>query len=221
MSREIGFIFDWDGVVVDSSRQHERSWDDLAAAEGLELFEGHFKLGFGKKNEFIIPNILEWTEDADEIARLSDLKEEFYRKIVRESGLKPLPGVRAFLEELQAKNLPRVIGSSTPRKNIEAVLEITELIGFFDEIVAAADVDRGKPDPEVFLKAAAKIQVKPEDCVVFEDSVSGIEAGKAAGMKVVALATTNSLEELRDTGVALVVESFEELDLPRLYKLFD
>lgn len=220
MQYDIGFIFDWDGVVVDSSRQHELSWERLAETEGLDLFDGHFKLGFGKKNQFIIPNLLKWTDDLEEIERLSLRKEEFYREIVRETGLSPLPGVRRFLERLIAESRPRVIGSSTPRANIDAVLKVIGLEGAFEHVVSADDVGKGKPDPEVFLKAAKKIGADPRRCVVFEDSESGVAAGLAAGAKVVGIATTNSIEYLQSNGVDLAVESFESLTLERIHELF-
>jgi len=216
MSEKIGFVFDWDGVVVDSSQQHEKSWEVVAAKNGLPLFEGHFKLGFGKRNELIIPTLLKWSQDPEEIRRLGDEKEAAYRAIVAQSGLQPLPGVKAFLDELISRNLRRVVGSSTPRENIDAVTEIIGLSGRFEAVVAAGDVSKGKPDPEVFLKAAAKIETAPQDCVVFEDSFSGIEAGLAAGMTVVGIATTHPLDALENVGVHLAVNSFEEIDLDRL-----
>lgn len=219
MSEKVGFVFDWDGVVVDSSKQHEKSWELLAEAEGLSLFDGHFKLGFGKKNQFIIPNILKWTNDLQEIERLSLEKERFYRQIVRETGLAPLPGVSHFLNTLATKNLHRVVGSSTPRKNIDTVLQVIGLEGIFEHIVSADDVGKGKPDPEVFLKAAERIGVPPERCIVFEDSLSGIEAGLAASMTVVGIATTNPPKILQEAGVALVANSFEALTPEKLITL--
>ncbi|MEM9160312.1 MAG: HAD family phosphatase [Verrucomicrobiota bacterium] len=218
---QIGFIFDWDGVVVDSSKQHEESWDLLSGAEGLSLFEGHFKAGFGKRNELIIRELLKWSEDESEIARLGDLKEVYYRKLVREHGLEPLPGVKDFVQSLVDTRTPYAVGSSTPRENIMAVKETAGIEGFFEQIFAAADVTRGKPHPEVFLKAAALINTPAERCVVFEDSFSGIEAGLAGGMKVVAIATTNTREALEEKDVALVVDSFEELSIARLQAFFE
>ena len=219
MSGKIGFVFDWDGVIVDSSRQHEESWDVISERHGLPLFDGHFKLGFGKRNEQIIPDILKWAQEPADVQRLADEKEAAYREIVARSGLQPLPGVPGFLDTLIGLGLRRVVGSSTPHKNIEAVMDIIGLTGKFEAVVAAEDVARGKPDPEVFLKAAGKIATSPENCVVFEDSFSGIEAGLAAGMTVVGIATTNPIEALRASGVHLAVNSFEELEPRALMEL--
>ncbi len=220
-SDEIGFIFDWDGVVVDSSAQHEESWERLAAEERLPLFEGHFKIGFGKRNQLIIPEILNWSQDPEEIERLGNEKEVHYRAIIGETGIAPLPGVRAFVESLVAGGSPFAVGSSTPRENIEAVMAGAGMTGLFSKIVAAADVSKGKPDPEVFLKAAAAIGVPSRRCVVFEDSMSGIEAGLAGGMTVVALTTTNARAALEKTSAALVVDSFEEVTIDGLRRVIE
>ena len=188
----LGAIFDWDGVIIDSSRHHEESWNCLAREENRVLPAGHFLKGFGMKNEAIIPAILDWTRDEAEIRRLSLRKEVLYREIIREHGLDPLPGVRPFLERLEAAGIPRVIGSSTHRLNITASLEILGLAGFFTAIVSAEDVRSGKPDPEVFLLAAGKINRAPSRCVVFEDAPMGIDAALAGGMKAVGVAGTHA-----------------------------
>lgn len=198
----LGAIFDWDGVVIDSSRHHEESWNRLAREEGRILPSGHFLKGFGMKNEAIIPAILGWTQDESEITRLSLRKEVLYREIIREWGIEPLPGVRPFLEALAAAGIPRVIGSSTHRLNIVTSLELLGLSGYFtratpsDLIVSAEDVKRGKPDPEVFLLAAARIGAEPARCVVFEDAPMGIEAALAGGMRAVGVASTHGAQVL-------------------------
>jgi HAD superfamily hydrolase (TIGR01509 family) len=212
----LGVIFDWDGVVIDSSRQHEESWDLLAEEVGLPLFEGHFKIGFGKRNELIIREILNWTSDPLEVARLGDRKEVLYRRIIQRDGIAMLPGVVDFIESLRLEKVPYAIGSSTPKENIESVLGYMDRRGWFRHIVAAADVTRGKPDPEVFLKAAGKLELRPDRCVVFEDSLSGIGAGKAGGMKVVALTTTHTRAGLEDSPADLIVDSIQEVSIDRL-----
>ena len=192
-----GAIFDWDGVIIDSSAAHEQSWDLLAAEEKRALPPWHFKAGFGRKNQFIIPNILHWASDPAEIARIGARKEELYREILRTTGISALPGVRELLEGLRAAGVPCVVGSSTPRVNIDHVMTLAKLHGFFSDIVSAEDVSHGKPDPEVFLKAAAKIDRIPAKCVVFEDAFVGLEAARAGGFKCIGVGTTNSVESLR------------------------
>src|SRR5690606_30388227 len=108
--------------------------------------------------------------DAERIRALGDRKEGLYREILRAEGIEPLPGVVILLKELQAAGIPCAIGTSTPRANVECVLELTGLAGFFADIAASEDVSRGKPDPEVFLKAAGKLGAEPAACVVIEDA---------------------------------------------------
>jgi len=214
-----GAVFDWDGVIIDSSTLHEESWERLAKEARLPLPFGHFKKGFGRKNEFIIPQILEWTNDPAEIERLSLRKEALYREVVAERGLSPLPGVRVWLERLREAGVPCAIGSSTHRANIDLSLGIIGLGKFFASIVTAEDVRHGKPNPEVFLKAAARIERPAARCVVFEDAFVGIEAAKAGGMKVVAVATTHPLAEL--TAADLAVSRLDELEPAKLARWFE
>lgn len=191
-----GAIFDWDGVVIDSSKHHEESWERLARELGHTLPADHFKKGFGRKNEFIIPNLLQWATETAEIHRISLRKEALYREVVADWGLEALPGVRTWLERLRDAGVPCAIGSSTHRANIDLSLGLIGLGGFFAGIVTAEDVSHGKPDPEVFVKAAGTIDREPGRCVVFEDAFVGIEAAQAGGMKVVGVATTHPLEML-------------------------
>jgi beta-phosphoglucomutase family hydrolase len=212
-----GAIFDWDGVVVDSSSHHEESWERLAKETGFTLPVGHFKKGFGMKNEFIIPNLLNWSSRLEEIQELSLRKEALYREILIEWGIRALPGVAECLGELSKRRIPCAIGSSTHRLNIDTILSVIGLENYFAAIVTAEDVSRGKPDPEVFLAAAGRIGVAPNRCVVFEDALVGIEAAHRGGMKVVAVATTNPIEKLM--GADLAVHRLDELSVDQLAAL--
>jgi beta-phosphoglucomutase family hydrolase len=207
-------IFDWDGVVIDSSRQHEKSWELLAAEEGRTLAPDDFMRGFGRKSEQIIREMLGWTNDPQEARRLAVRKETLYREIVRAGGIAPLPGVAEWLARLRAASVPCAIASSTHLANIRCVLEVIRLEKFFRAIVSAEDVTRGKPDPEVFLAAARKIDLSADRCVVFEDAHVGIEAARAAGMKVIAVTTTHPAEELQDAD--RVVRRLDELNVEEL-----
>ena len=190
-------IFDFDGVVIDSHEAHERSWFALADELDRPFTRETFVATFGQRNESILP-LLGWAEEGDKarIQQLGDRKETLYREILRSEGIQPLPGVVALLEDLRAQGIPSAIGTSTPRANVECVLEITGLAVFFREVASAEDVTRGKPDPEVFLKAAEKLGVAPFACVVIEDARVGIRAAKAAGMKALAVTTTHPAESL-------------------------
>jgi beta-phosphoglucomutase family hydrolase len=214
-----GALFDWDGVIIDSSSHHEESWERLAKEVDLPLPAGHFKKGFGRKNQFIIPQLLEWTNDLAEIERLSLRKEAIYREVVAERGLSALPGVRVWLERLREAGVPCAIGSSTHRANIDLSLGLIGLGEFFASIVTAEDVRHGKPHPEVFLTAAARIDRPAARCVVFEDALVGIEAARSGDMKVVAVATTHPLAEL--TAADLAVSRLDELEPATLAKWFE
>ena len=205
-------VFDWDGVVIDSSVAHERSWEALAKEEGLPLPADHFRRGFGKRNELIIPEILGWTRDTGEVRRLADRKEFLYRAIARTGHVRLLPGARELLGALRGLGIPCVIGTSTPRENLALSFELFGLEEFFLGAVASEDVARGKPDPEVFLKGCALAGGEPARSFVFEDSFSGLQAGLTGGFITVALATTNTREQLATTGAHRIVADLSEVD---------
>ncbi len=213
-----GAIFDWDGVIVDSSRHHEESWERLAREIGKPLPAGHFKRGFGMKNEWIIPNLLKWSDEVEEVSALSLQKEMLYREVVMDWGIEALPGVVHWLATLKSAGIPCVIGSSTHRLNIETTLDRLGLLDTFADVVSAEDVTAGKPDLQVFLKASGKISIAPGRCVVFEDAHVGIEAAQRAGMHIIAVATTNPIMELGRADLA--VHSLAELSLEMVAQLF-
>ena len=215
MNRKFGAIFDWDGVIINSAAQHEVSWDRLAKECGKTLPEDHFKRGFGMKNEVIIPELLGWTTMPVEIRILSLRKEAIYREVVREQGMTALPGVEPWLRTLRQKGIACAIASSTHRENITTTLDVLGLGEFFSVVVAAEDVNRGKPDPEVFLPAAKQLGVEPGDAVVFEDALVGIAAAHAAGMRVVAVATTEPKDKLAHAD--WVVDRMDELSVAQLW----
>ena len=202
-------------MIIDSSRQHEESWERLAREEGKPLPLDHFVQGFGKKNEWIIPNLLRWANTPAEVHRLSLRKEALYREIVLEKGLEALPGVHAFLDRLRQAGVPTCVGSSTHRLNIDTILDAMGFVGLFDDIVTAEDVSAGKPHPDVFLKAASKINRPPGRCIVFEDAFAGIEAARAGGIKVVGVASTHDAETLCGK-VDRVVHRLDELSIADL-----
>lgn len=202
-------IFDWDGVIIDSSRYHEQSWEVMARQEGLPLPEGHFKRGFGMKNEVIIPQVLGWAQEPAEINRLARAKEETYRRIVREEGIDALPGVREWLVRLKDARIPCAIASSTNRRNIDCLIDVLRIRPYFAAMVTGDEVEEGKPAPDIFLLAARRLGVAPARCVVFEDALVGIEAARAAGMRVVAVTTTNDRSLLASAD--RVVDRLDEL----------
>ncbi|CAN5433867.1 beta-phosphoglucomutase [soil metagenome] len=212
-----GAIFDWDGVVIDSGRLHARSWQLLADELGRTLTPDSFIRGFGMKSDRIVEQIHGWAKERSEIARLANRKEALYRELVADGQIAPLPGVVEWLHRLNEAAVPCAVASSTARQNIDAVLRRIGLEEAFREIISAQDVVNGKPDPEVFLQAADRLGIAPARSVVFEDAHVGIDAAHAAGMKVVAVATTHPREEL--LAADLVVRRLDELTVERVATL--
>lgn len=212
-------IFDWDGVVVDSSAAHEQAWRRLAESEGLPLAPGSFLRGFGKRNEVIIPEIHGWATDPAEIRRLSLAKESFYRELAAAGLITLLPGARELLRALAVAGVPCAVGTSTHRANLRLAFDRFGLEPFFAAAVTSEDVARGKPHPEVFLKACAAVGGDPARSVVFEDTLAGIAAAKAGGFRAVGLCTTNPRAVMAGSGADLVVADLGEvtpgLALPR------
>jgi len=214
-----GAIFDWDGVIIDSGNLHEESWRRLAQEIGKSIAPESFVRGFGMKSEQVIARVHGWSQEAAEIVRLTNRKEELYREILAETEIAPLPGVTEWLARLQKSGVPCAIASSTPRANIEVLLTRFGLKETFPVVISAEDVVHGKPDPEVFLKAAERLRLDPRDTVVFEDAWVGIEAAHAADMSAIAVATTHSPEQLRRAD--LVVSRLDELSVARVTELME
>ncbi len=212
-----GAIFDWDGVIIDSGKLHARSWQLLAAELGQVVAPDSFIRGFGMKSERIVREIHQWASGPAEVSQLTNRKEALYRELVAQGDIAPLPGVVEWLRRLSDAGIPCAVASSTSRQNIDAVLHRIGLKEAFLEIVSAEDVVQGKPNPEVFLKAAERLGITPARSVVFEDAHVGIEAAHAAAMKVVAVATTHPLEELLDAD--LVVRRLDELSVEQVAAL--
>lgn len=215
-----GAIFDWDGVVIHSAQLHLESWEALAKELEKDLPEDHFQKGFGKRNETIIPKILGWTVDPALIERWGKRKEEIYRQLARKLGIPLAPGAKSFLRLLSGRKVLSSIGTSTERENVKLALDQHRLESFFVGSICSEDVARGKPDPEVFLKAAQLMSLDPGQCVVFEDSRHGIEAAKRGGMKAVALTTSHPAESFSDLRPDLIFESLESIDPSAIEGLF-
>jgi beta-phosphoglucomutase family hydrolase len=176
-------LWDMDGTLVDSEEFHWLSWRDTLAAEGVPITHGQFVVTFGQRNDSILPHWLGADAAPDRVQRVGNVKEALYRKLVRDSGIAPLPGAAEWVRRLNQEKWRQAIASSAPRANVEAVLEVIGLAGCFQAIVSAEDVTAGKPDPQVFLTAAARLGAAPAECIVVEDAVAGVEAARRAGMR--------------------------------------
>jgi beta-phosphoglucomutase len=199
----VAVLFDLDGVIVDSREQHMAAWHAWAREHAPHAPEGYFLQSFGLRNDTIIGALIEGLGPAD-VDRLSDAKEAMFRAAVA-GNLSPLPGVVDLIDALDEAGIPRAIVTSTPRLNLDLVLEELSLTGRFGALVAAEDASRGKPDPEGFLVAAQRLDLTAQRCIVIEDAPAGIAAAKAAGMRAIAVTTTRPAEDL--TAADLIVDS--------------
>ena len=203
-----GVIFDLDGVLIDSGAAHKQSWYDLAAKEGYQMTDEFFHDTFGMQNYQILP-ILEGKELSKErIDKLSDWKEQRYREIFADI-IELADGAENLFNELKAEGFKLAIGSSTPKENLDFVMEHLKIENHFNTIISMGDVQNGKPAPDTFLAAAKGLSIEPENCVVIEDSLPGIEAAIAAQMSVIALTTTRKREEL--TQADMIADGLSEL----------
>lgn len=214
---QLGIIFDWDGTLVDSSKQHHQSWEQVAKDAGFSFSPEAHHHAIGSKNERLISQIFGWTQDPVQIQAIALRKEEIYREVIQNSPIQFIPGALQLLAELAKNSIPCAIGSSTPRKNIEAVFQKTPLQHYFRAIITGDDVMNSKPHPEVFLKAAQAINCPPPSCIVFEDAHLGITAALAAGMKAIAL--TTSLPKHTFSNVHHVVSDLTEINVSNLNQL--
>ncbi|HMB06602.1 MAG TPA: HAD family phosphatase [Isosphaeraceae bacterium] len=208
-------IFDHDGVLVDSLDFHQAAWLELGRRTGLAITPEFIHETFGMTNASIFRKLLGDALDPEEVLRYSDLKEVCYRDAAR-GKIQLLPDMRALLDGLTAEGVLLAIGSSGPRLNLELTVESCGLDGRFTAIASIEDIERGKPDPQIFLVAAAKAGVPPARTVVFEDAPVGIQAAKAAGMYAVGLTTTHPAASLREAGADEVVEDLAGYDIHRL-----
>lgn len=205
-----GVIFDMDGVLVASGAAHSHSWRLLARKHGREMSAETFAETFGMTSREIIRRI--WGEALDEelVARLDEEKEALYRDLI--TGLVPLTiGTREVLGGLAQAGYVLAVATSGPPANLELVLRETGLGPYFAAVVNGFDVEHGKPAPDIFALAAGRAGLAPVDCVVVEDAPVGIQAARAAGMKVIGYAGTHPAERLQEAGADATVADLREV----------
>jgi beta-phosphoglucomutase len=205
MSDVKAVLWDLDGTLVNSEDYHWQSWRDALAPEGLSITYEQFLASFGMKND---PIMRMWLTDGytpERAVRIAEAKEADYRRLAQQHGLAPLPGAREWVTALKAAGWRQAIATSAPRANADVMLAALGMTSMFDALVVAEDVSHGKPDPEVFLTAAARVGVPPSRSIVVEDAATGIEGARRAGMKCIGVNARRSL------GADLNVTSLVEL----------
>lgn len=188
--KKVGFIFDMDGTMVDNMMVHHRAWQTKLKEVGLDLSLEEVIARCHGRNDEILERLFGERMTPAERLRISQEKEAGYRLTFREQ-LRLVNGLPEFLEQAHAAGIPLAIGTAAIIENVDYVLDELQIRHYFTAIVTEGDVTKGKPDPEVFHKAADLLGVPYSDCLVFEDSPTGVRAASNAGMYAVAITTTH------------------------------
>jgi HAD superfamily hydrolase (TIGR01509 family) len=204
-----GVLWDLDGTLIDSAGHHWIAWRETLAAFGRSVTPGDFASSFGKRNDEILYALFGQEIEAEWIERVSEAKEQAYRRLLRERGLELLPGALSWFERLRSAGWRQALASSAPRPNIDAVFEALAALGQYLELAVSADeVGHGKPDPAVFLEAARRLALPAERCIVVEDAPAGLEGARRAGMRSIGVLSLHHPRLEAD----VVVPSLETLD---------
>lgn len=206
-------IFDMDGVLLDSGAHHREAWRRLLTELGVDPAPDFWRSTIGRPAEEAVAQLLDRPLPPAEAAALARRKREHYTRLAAR-GMLPVPGAPAFVGILATAGVPRAVATSASRPDVEALLTEIGVRRHFEVVVTADDVRRGKPDPEVYLRAAAGLGSPPEGCLVFEDSVVGVHAARNAGMRVIGLTTAHSARELLAAGAERAIADFEGLAWP-------
>lgn len=211
-------IFDMDGVVVDSHAAHIRTWKAFLLSLGKSVTDADLNfVRQGRKRQEILRFFLGELPD-DKIQAHCHVKDVLFRNEVQ--GIKMLPGVQDLLEDLRRAGVPIALASCGGSARVHNLLSRLRLREYFAVVVTGDEVTFGKPDPEIFYKAARQMHVHPAESIVFEDSVSGIQGAKAAGMKCVGIADRQLTASLMQAGADYVLPSFTGLSWIGVQKLF-
>jgi beta-phosphoglucomutase len=205
-------LFDMDGTLIDNVPLHQAVWREFTGLHGLHPTDGQLDFAKGRKATEVVEHF--WpTASPAEIVALTAARQEMYRARLADSDLvRPVAGGDLFLAALGAVGVRRILATDAPRANVDAVFRKFPFASFFDAIVTSDDVKHGKPDPDVFLTAAARAGVAPAACLVAEDSLAGVAAAKAAGCRCLGILTTQTEDDLRRKGADFVARDF--LSLP-------
>jgi beta-phosphoglucomutase len=222
MPKSGAFIFDMDGTLVDNVPFHMQSWLTLFRELGVPVEADEFaRRMLGKTNAETLREIVGDHLTDNQIVAYAARKESLYRDLHR-PHLSLVAGLDGFLRVAQCLSVPLAVATSAPRPNIDFVLGGLGIEPYFQAVVGAEQVSRGKPHPDLFLAAAGRLDMAPGRCLVFEDSLIGVEAARRAGMKAVAIATTLDTRELAGLpGVVQVVRDFTALSPAAALTLLD
>lgn len=216
MPASIGAIFDMDGVIVHSNPAHEQTIKEFCKKHNKDVSNDFLRERvFGRTNKEWIPELFGDISN-NQLNEYANEKEAMFRERFEPLSAK-IKGVGPFLKLMEERNIPCVLATSAPGENADYILDSLKIRSHFDTILDSSDVDKGKPEPEVYLKAATSLSLPPSQCMVFEDSLAGVEAGIRAGTHVVGIRSTHTAEELSDC--LRTYDNFTDIDLDELLEL--
>lgn len=201
-------LWDLDGTLIDTGDLHYRAWARALPEFGVAFPADQFQRTFGMNNSGVLEVFLGRPVDQELVATISERKETLFRELLH-GNVRALPGAQQWLARLRGWGARQAVASSAPPANIEVMLGELDLAGYFDAIVSGYTLP-SKPDPAVFLRAAEQVGVTPSNCIVMEDATAGVAAARRAGMRCIAVASTNAAEALHEAD--LVVERWDQLD---------
>jgi beta-phosphoglucomutase len=218
MNKQFAVIFDMDGVICHTNPFHSKAFRTFFLARNLsptdEEFAEHM---FGKSNGYILTHFLKRPVTGDELLLLEDEKESLFREIY-EPHIEPISGLVEFVADLAKHGAKLGVATSAPYANLELIMSKVPVRQHFGSILASENVKKHKPDPEVYLTSAKNLGVAPEQCIVFEDSFSGVSAGLNAGMKVVGVLSSHTKNELPPC--AMYIENYRDMSFDKIAGLF-
>lgn len=191
-----GILFDMDGVICHTNPYHAKAFetffDKYQISYTEQEFENHM---YGKHNSHILSYFFKRPIHGDELTKLENEKELLFRQIYSDH-IEPIPGYLSFLEELKKNDFKTAVATSAPHANMDLIVDKLQIRSKMNSLLGSEDVTLHKPHPEVYLQSAANIGIAPENAIVFEDSFSGVTAGLNAGMKVIAVLSTHTKQQL-------------------------
>lgn len=218
MEHNFGVLFDMDGVIVHSNPAHKKAIHIFCEKHDIAIDEQYLKRSiYGRANKEWIPKIFGDISD-ERLKELADEKEQIFRDLFDPEEMK-VPGVIEFVDKLKEAGFKIVVATSAPGENADFILNHLQIAEKFDAVFDSSHVTNTKPHPEPYINAAKAIGMEPEECVVIEDSVSGVKSGLASGARVVGVTTTHTPEEM--DSCHLVIDDFTSLSINDLARLFD
>lgn len=211
-------IFDMDGVICHTNPFHSQAFKSFFARRNMYPTEAEFADHmYGKSNSYIMSHFFGRKIAGEELLQLEDEKESLFREIY-EDQVNPITGYLEFLDQLKSNKLLTGVATSAPMANLELIAGKLSLLDKMESVLASEHVSKHKPDPEVYLKSANNLNVSPDNCLVFEDSFSGVSAALNAGMKVVGVLSSHTKEELPPCD--LYITDYQNLKLQTVLALF-